>query len=180
LPFLDQVLIDRQIKSGETAKDNFTTGCRFGERLADLTDCDLGGKLYRITENAGADAGESDAVNIIFDRDFKRTPITGCQQFGFIVVASAPNGAYRMDDEPGGKTVAFSQFSIAGMTAVQLPAFPQKLGSRGTMNSAIDTPAAQEAGIGGINDRIDRERSDIGLFGMNRGRHDQKSLKRFR
>ena len=63
---------------------------------------------------------------------------------------------------PGLETIPFGDLGIAGLAAVQHAAFKNKLRPRGPMDRTIDTTAAQQRRIGGVDDRVNAKRCNIG------------------
>ena len=66
-----------------------------------------------------------------------------------------------MDDVPRGQAVALGDLGVAGLAAVQRAALFQKLRAGRAMDRAIDAAAAQQAFVGGVDDRIDVEPGDV-------------------
>jgi hypothetical protein len=70
-----------------------------------------------------------------------------------------------MNHITGRQAITRSQLRIADLAAAQRPAFPQQFRSGRAMNRAVDAAPTQQACIGRIDDRIDRQGRDVGLFG---------------
>src|SRR3546814_18049552 len=66
--------------------------------------------------------------------------------------AAAPDRPDGVDDEAGGKGVATGQPRLADGATTQGPAFLQQAGTGRAVDGAIDAAAAQQRGIGGIDD----------------------------
>ena len=62
---------------------------------------------------------------------------------------------------PGLETIPFGDLGIAGLAAVQHAAFKNKLRPRGPMDRTIDTTAAQQRRIGGVDDGVNAKRCNI-------------------
>src|SRR5947209_8776420 len=81
--------------------------------------------------------------------------------------AAVPNRTDRVDHPFGGQLVTFGDFGFAGHTAVEIAAFLQQLRTGGTVNGAVNSPAAQQSFVGGVHDRIHLELGDVALNDFN-------------
>ena len=80
--------------------------------------------------------------------------ITRGQRLVLAFAAAVPDRADGMNDMPRRKFVAFGDFGAAGFAATKRAAFGKQLGSGGTMDCAIDTAAAKQRGVRGVDDGI--------------------------
>ena len=78
----------------------------------------------------------------------QRVAVTGSQQLRLAVRAAAPHRADRMDHEFRRQAIAFGELRFTCLAA------------------------AQQRGVGGIDDRIDPERGDVALYGAKYGWHE--------
>ena len=77
-------------------------------------------------------------------------------------MTAAPDRPDRVNDVPGLEPIAAGDLGGTGVAAAQGLAFGQELGSGGAMNGAVDAAAAEQRGVGGIDDGVDVERRDVG------------------
>ena len=88
--------------------------------------------------------------------------ITGCEQRIFVAGTAVPNWPDGMDHMPRLEPVAFGDLGVAGLAAVQCPAFDQQFRSGSIMDSAIDAAPAKERRIGRVDDSVNAQRGDVG------------------
>ena len=67
-----------------------------------------------------------------------------------------------MNHMPRRELVSSGDLGAAGLTAIQGAAFGEQLGSRGTMDRAIDPAAAEQRAICGVDDGVNAQCGDIG------------------
>jgi hypothetical protein len=67
-----------------------------------------------------------------------------------------------MDDVPGLEAIAAGDLGGTGVATAQGLAFGQQLRSGGTMDGAVDAAAAEQRGVGSVDDGVDVERRDVG------------------
>ena len=77
-----------------------------------------------------------------------------------------PHRADCVDDMLRGQAVAAGDLGVTGVATIEGAALGQKLGAGRTMYRAIDTAAAEQRGVGGVDDGVNVERDDIGLAGL--------------
>ena len=65
-----------------------------------------------------------------------------------------PDRAYGVNHMPGRKPVASGDFGVAGVAAVQAVAFGEQLRPGRAMDRAVDTTAAEQRLIGGVDDGV--------------------------
>ena len=94
--------------------------------------------------------------------DFERSAIAGGKQRLLIAPAARPNRPDRVNDMAGLELESRRDFRVARWAAAELPAGLKELRPGRAVNRAIDPAAARELGIGGVDDRIDVERRDVG------------------
>ncbi len=68
-----------------------------------------------------------------------------------------------MDDVPRGQEVTGSDFRVARRAAAELSALGKQSRPRRAVDCAVHAAATQQGLIGGVDDRVDRERRDIRL-----------------
>jgi len=161
--FSKQLLVYLQVLRGKAAEYDlafvfFGLGAGFY--------CHLRRLFYWVSVNPGADAGEGYAAAAQLGRQFEGVGIAVAQQLGFALVAAVPDRAHGVDDVFGFKVVGFGGFGLAGGTAAQGAAFGQQAGAGGFMYGAVHSPAAQEHGVGGVDDGVCLEGGDVGKNGL--------------
>ncbi len=82
------------------------------------------------------------------------TAITGRQRPVLALVSAMPDRSDGMNDLPRRKTIAFGDFGIAGGAAMKRAAFGEQLRPCRAMDRTIDTTAAQQRGIRGVDDGV--------------------------
>lgn len=95
-------------------------------------------------------------------RQFERTAVAGRQQPVFIVPATAPYRPHRVNDVAGGQTKTRSDLRVARHAAVERATRLKQSRPGGAMNCAVNTAAAQQRGVGGVDDRVEAQTRDIG------------------
>jgi hypothetical protein len=59
-----------------------------------------------------------------------------------------------MNNESSGKIVALGCFGLIGFASAKSATLFKQAGSRGPVNRAVNSPAAQQRTIGGVHDRV--------------------------
>jgi hypothetical protein len=78
-----------------------------------------------------------------------------------MMFSSSPNRTDCVNDKSRGQPIAASNFRFTGSTAAQGPAFCEQFRSRGAMDCAINSSAAEEGCIRRIYDGIHIEPRDV-------------------
>ena len=132
-----------------------------------------GGQIGRIAVGADADAGKSDALQPGLGGEFQRMAVAGGEQRRFAVLSVAPDGADGVDDVPGRETEAGGDFGLPCGAAVQGTTVGQQLRPGGAVNGSVDSAAAQEGIVGGVDDGVDGQCRNIGTDDTQGGGHDE-------
>ena len=127
---------------------------------------DKGGLGLGKTVDTGADAGEGDALKMVFLGQTHGRIVTGGQQLALVLVATIPDGSDGMDDFLTRQTVGIGYLALPRLAAAQRAAFLQQLNTCRPVDGAIYTSAAQQTPVGSIHDRIDFERRDIPYYNL--------------
>ena len=114
--------------------------------------------------NAGADCRESNRAHSILHRQRQRVPVAVRQEFLFSSFAAMPDRPDGVDDESGGQPVPAGDASFPGRATAQLHTLDQQPGTGGAVDSAIDAATAEQRGVGGIDDGVDRQRDDVRFY----------------
>jgi len=92
----------------------------------------------------------------------ERGAIAGGEQIRLVLLAATPDRTDRVDHVTRLQPVAARDLGGSGLAAAERVAFGLQLGAGGAVNRSIDPTAADETGIGGVDDGIDVERGDVG------------------
>ena len=107
-------------------------------------------------------------------RERKRGAIAGGEQRVLALAAAAPDRTDRMDDVPGLEAIAAGDLGGTGVATAQGLALGQQLGAGGTMDGAVDAAAAEQRGVGSVDDGVDVERRDVGDADLEPRRSDTR------
>ena len=77
-----------------------------------------------------------------------------------------------MDHEAGGQVEGRGGLGVAEGAAAQLPAGLEQLGTGGTVDGAVDAPAAEQRRVGRIDDRVDVFGDDVAQRDLEMGAHE--------
>ena len=139
-----------------------------GDRGADR---DRGREVDRESVDPGADRRCRNRGARVLRRQRKGGPVRGLQAAGLAVAPVAPARPDRMDDVARGQPAAARDHRRPGRAAlVALLQLAHQLRSRGSMDRAVDTAATGERRVGGVDDRVDLQRGDVGADGARSGR----------
>ena len=130
--------------------------------MADGGDGNFGGQWFGEAVDAGADGGEGDGVAFVLGREIQAAAVAACEEGGLVLGAVAPDWANGVEDEFGGKAEAGSDFRVAGLAAVEMAAGFEKLRAGGAVDGSVYASAAEQRGVGGVDDGIDGELGDVG------------------
>ena len=107
----------------------------------------------------------------MFGGNPQRVAVAGSQQLWLALFAAMPHRADGVDHKLCRQAVALGELRFADLASVQQAAFAQQLRSGGTVDRPVHAAAAQQRRIGGIDNRIDHERGDVGLQDTQCGVH---------
>jgi len=99
----------------------------------------------------------------VFLSELKGAGVAGSEQGVLAVIATLPDGADGVDDEPGGEVVTSRDLCFTRFAAAEPPALPEETGTRGPVDRPVDASPAKEALVRGIDDGIDMLCSDVPL-----------------
>jgi hypothetical protein len=88
------------------------------------------------------------------------------RQLSFPIIersAVAPARADRVDDVLRGQVVAGGEPGVAGRAAAELAALGEQALAGAAVDRAVDPAAAEQAGVGRVDDRVDLQRGDVAL-----------------
>lgn len=139
---------------------------RVGKGLGSGGEGDRGGFGDGISISSGGDRRKRNRLQGTLIGDADRLTMTARESFGFVVTAITINWADGMDDVFGGKTTASRDDGLAGGKASDfgddLFALRKDGRTAGAMNGAVDASAAEERGIGGVDDGVGGFARDVG------------------
>src|SRR5439155_14444934 len=150
-------LIELMIRFSKAGREYFFDRLVPLQELFDFKQSDSRGAFAGESIGAGADAWKSNRANRMFGCESQGIAIAARQQLVLVMFAAVPNRTHRVDHPFGGQLVTFGDFGFAGRTAVEFAAFLQQLRSRGAVNSAVNSSAAQQRLVGRIHDGIHLE-----------------------
>src|SRR6185312_7055766 len=140
---------------------------------AHLAHRDRRGRVERIAIDTATDRREGDRAHAVLARELERAPVAAREERRLAGGAAAPDGPDRVDHEARRQAEAWCDLRVADRAAAQLAAGVEERGSRRPVDGAVDTAAAQQRRIGGVDDRVDGERGDVGLAGFEDGHRAQ-------
>ena len=149
--------------SGEAAsrhlRNRMRAGGQFGRNGAH---CNPRGAIRRKAVHARRNSRKRERRNIVRAGEFERARIAGRKQRILVLVAAIPHRADCVDHIPRLQPIAARDLRIARVAAAEGCAFLPQLRSRRAVDCAVDTAAAKQALIGGVDDRVHVERGDVG------------------
>jgi len=114
-----------------------------------------------VAVHATADCGKCYAVKPVLMGHLHAALVTVFEQVGLVFVAAVPHGPDRVDHVFRRQPVAAGNLGVAGGAAIQCSAFGQQLGTGCAVNGAIDTTAAEQRIVGGIDDCVHLQCGDV-------------------
>jgi len=121
--------------------------------------------------DSAADGWECETSQAMLPRNSKTRHIALRKQFPLAVLSAVPHRPDGMNDVPGRKAIAFGELCLAGLAATQQAALVEKLRTGSAMNRSINASAAQQGTVGGVDDGIDGQGSDVGLENLDSFEH---------
>lgn len=82
------------------------------------------------------------------------------------MVASTPYRTHGVNDFFARQAVGIGDFALPGLAAAECAAFGEKVGTGSAVYGAVYASATEQRCVGGIDNGIDGERGDIGLYGV--------------
>jgi hypothetical protein len=83
-----------------------------------------------------------------------RAVMAAAEQLRLAVLAALPDGADGVDDVLDRQPAGAGDLRVAGVAAAQRAALLQQLRSGGAVDRTVDPPAAAQAGVGRVDDRV--------------------------
>jgi len=122
----------------------------------------LGGQVDGVAVDARRDRGEGDACAPVPGRELDRAAVAERQQLRLAAVAAVPDRADGVDDVVDGEPAGAGDPGVAGGAPLEPSAFLQERRAGGAVDGSVDPAAAQQAGVGGVDDGVGlRVRGDV-------------------
>src|SRR5262249_55995838 len=118
-------------------------GCRW-QRFGYRRNRDARGAIGRKAVDAGRDRRKSHRSKVMLAAKLNRAAIAGGEQIVFVEAATVPHRPDGVDHVLRRKPISFGDLGIAGLAAVQHPAFSNEVRSRRAMDGAIDAASTEE------------------------------------
>jgi hypothetical protein len=118
----------------------------------------IGGKPV----DAGGNGGKGNRDKAVALAEFNGPTIARRKRLIFAVTASVPDWSDGVDYMPRRQTIGLGDLGVAGFATIQHAAFDGELGPGRAMNRAVNTAAAQQRRIGGVDDGVNAQRRDVG------------------
>jgi hypothetical protein len=138
----------------KAAKDHAGDRRRRGQRFKDRRDRDRCRAIGGETVDPGGNGGKGNRTKAVGVAEFDGAAIARCQSGIFALAAAVPDRADGMNHVPRRQPIARRDFGIAGGAAVERAAFRKKLRPGRAMDRAIDTAAAEQRGVRGVDDGV--------------------------
>ena len=138
---------------GEAADDDFA-GVAALEVFVEDAGGDAGGFGLGEAIDAGADAGEGDALEMVFLCQTHGGIVAGGEQLAFVVTAAVPDGAYGMNDFLTRQVVGVGHLALASVAAAKRSALFQQFLSRCAVDGTVDTSPTQQRPVGCVHNGI--------------------------
>ena len=123
---------------------------------------DACGAIGRESINAGRNRRKPDRCKAVGGGKIERRAIARCQQFFLALSAAAPHRTDGVDDMLRRQPIAACDFGRSGRAAAEIFAFRAQLGPGRAMDRAVDTAAAEQGAVRGVDDGIELKRRDVG------------------
>ena len=123
---------------------------------------DPGSAIGRKAVDASRDGGKGNRCQAVGPAKFDRAAIAQGQCRVLAVAAAMPDRSDGMNDMSRRKPVAMGDLGVAGLAATKRAAFGEQPGPGCAMDRAIDSAAAQQRAIRGVDDGVNAQCGDIG------------------
>jgi hypothetical protein len=147
---------------GKAAEDDAgDRGCHY-QRISCRLDgdcrCAVGGE----TINASGNGRKRDRCKTVDLAKFDGAAIARRQRIIFALAAAVPDRPDGMNYMPRRQPITSGDFGVAGRAAMERAAFSEQFRPGRTMDRTIDAAAAEQRGVGGVDDGVNAKRRDIG------------------
>src|SRR5262245_28368271 len=131
------------------------------EEAARLADRHRRGGVVWVAVGAAADRGEGDRAEAVPGGQLEAGAVAGGERLGLSVLAASPNGTDRVYDVASRQGVTGRDARLAGRAPAEQAAFIEQSGAGGAVDGPVHAAAAEQRGVGGVDDRVDTERRDV-------------------
>lgn len=133
------------------------------EEIPDFADCCLRSFITRVSIDSRAQCRKGNATQAVFFAELQRAAVAAAQQLLMLALSlffpiDWPNG---MDDLSSWQAIAVGDLCVTSGTSVENLAFPNELRASSAVDGAVDSAAAEERFVCGIDDGIDFELGDV-------------------
>ena len=163
------LLIKRAHPGIEAGKDDAFEAAFFSAAFAY---CDGDSLRSRVAINTTTDRREGDGSEVMLFCQPQAGAITRGKQCRFAISALSPHRTDCVDDMFRRKPVAAGDSGFTCRASVETVAFFEQLRARGAVDGAVNTAAAEQRGVGCIDDGIHRKCHDIRLPDFEAGVHE--------
>ena len=157
---LEEMVVDAPRFLAETDEEDFDDSAGF-DVGADALDGNAGSQIGGVVVDPCADGRKRDGMNAMLPREFQASAIAGGQKVGFAMVSAAPYWPNGVEDPSGREAEARGGFGVSGVAAVQFAAGGEQFWAGCAVNGAVHSAAAQQGGVGGVDDGVNREAGDV-------------------
>ena len=158
---IQDAFVLRQIRFGVATENNFANRRKSIDSGSDSRYGDASGQVRRVPVDAGTDTGKRHRGDIVARCEFDATAIARREENGFVARPAVPDGAHGVNDVTRREAIRPGQLGLPGSAAPEQHAFAQQLGTRSAVNRSVYSSTAEQRRIGGVDDRIDRERRNV-------------------
>jgi hypothetical protein len=132
------------------------------EELAHLGQGIVAGLDVRVREDAGADGREGNALEVVLHGQLQAPAIAALELvLGVLAAERVPARTHRVYDLVRRQVVALGHLGVARLAAAQPAALVDQVGACCAVDGAVDTAAAQQRLVGGVDDGVDGEGGDV-------------------
>ena len=139
----------------EAAEDDTAHGRRDGQRINGGRDSDIRRAIGRKTIDAGGNCRKGNRSKAVGLGQFDGAGVARRQRFILAAASPVPDRPDGMNHVPRRQPETPGDFGVTGRTALQGSAFGEKLRPSRAMDGAIDATAAEQRGVGGVDDGVD-------------------------
>src|SRR6516165_11572907 len=111
--------------------------------------------------SAGGDGGKGDRGEAVSHRKPEAIRVAGRKQQILVAHTSAPDGTHCVDHVTGRQAEAWRDLRLPGLAAAKRGTSRAELGPGGAVNRTVDSPAAKQCSVGGVDNGIKVECRDV-------------------
>src|SRR5437762_528154 len=122
---------------------------------------DLRSVVNWIAVDAATDRWKRDRANVVVDRELQARSIARREQLRLAAITAAPHRTDRMNHPLRRQPITARHPRLAGRTSADRSAFGEQVRTSRAVNRAVDSAAAEERGVGGVDDGVEGELGDV-------------------